>query len=139
VASVRTPGPSAESTLLADLGGARRLALTRLSRDQTTELARSWSRRVISVAETRRLYELTEGNPLFVEELIRLRAARGPDEPMIGAGLPPTVLEVLRRSVAGVGTATAKSMVLNLVSVHLIGMLGTQLFWGANPRAPIGG
>jgi phospholipid/cholesterol/gamma-HCH transport system permease protein len=39
----------------------------------------------------------------------------------------------------GVGTATAKSMVLNLVLVHLIGMLGTQLFWGANPRAPIGG
>jgi phospholipid/cholesterol/gamma-HCH transport system permease protein len=39
----------------------------------------------------------------------------------------------------GVGTATAKSMVLNIVAVHLIGMLGTQLFWGANPRAPIGG
>ncbi len=39
----------------------------------------------------------------------------------------------------GVGTATAKSMVLNIVGVHLIGMLGTQLFWGANPRAPIGG
>jgi phospholipid/cholesterol/gamma-HCH transport system permease protein len=40
---------------------------------------------------------------------------------------------------AGVGTATAKSMVLNLVFVTLIGMLGTQVFWGANPRAPIGG
>jgi phospholipid/cholesterol/gamma-HCH transport system permease protein len=39
----------------------------------------------------------------------------------------------------GVGTATAKSMVLNIVLVHLIGMLGTQLFWGANPRAPIWG
>src|SRR5581483_10452063 len=39
----------------------------------------------------------------------------------------------------GVGRATAKSMVLNIVGVHLIGMLGTQLFWGANPRAPIGG
>ncbi len=39
----------------------------------------------------------------------------------------------------GVGTATAKSMVLNIVLVHLIGMLGTQLFRGANPRAPIGG
>jgi phospholipid/cholesterol/gamma-HCH transport system permease protein len=39
----------------------------------------------------------------------------------------------------GVGAATAKSMVVNLVLVHLIGMLGTQLFWGANPRAPIGG
>ncbi len=39
----------------------------------------------------------------------------------------------------GVGRATAKSMVLNLVLVTLIGMLGTQIFWGANPRAPIGG
>lgn len=39
----------------------------------------------------------------------------------------------------GVGTATAKSMVLNLVFVTLIGMFGTQVFWGANPRAPIGG
>jgi phospholipid/cholesterol/gamma-HCH transport system permease protein len=39
----------------------------------------------------------------------------------------------------GVGTATAKSMVLNIVLVNLIGMLGSQVFWGANPRAPIGG
>ena len=39
----------------------------------------------------------------------------------------------------GVGTATAKSMVLNTVLVHLVGMLGTQVFWGSNPRAPIGG
>src|SRR5947208_1152306 len=39
----------------------------------------------------------------------------------------------------GVARATAKSMVLNIVLVHIIGMLGTQLFWGANPRAPIGG
>ncbi|HUB35199.1 MAG TPA: ABC transporter permease [Solirubrobacteraceae bacterium] len=39
----------------------------------------------------------------------------------------------------GVGTATAKSMVLNLVLVNLIGMLGTEIFWGTKPRAPIGG
>ena len=39
----------------------------------------------------------------------------------------------------GVGTATAKSMVLNIALVHIIGMLGTLVFWGANPRAPIGG
>jgi phospholipid/cholesterol/gamma-HCH transport system permease protein len=39
----------------------------------------------------------------------------------------------------GVGAATAKSMVLNLVLVTLIGMLGTQIFWGTNPRVPIGG
>src|ERR687893_3294089 len=39
----------------------------------------------------------------------------------------------------GVGTATAKSMVLNTVLVHLVGMVGTQIIWGSNPRAPIGG
>ncbi|MCW2987198.1 MAG: transporter permease, partial [Solirubrobacterales bacterium] len=38
-----------------------------------------------------------------------------------------------------VGTATAQSMVVNIVMVHIIGMLGTVVFWGANPRAPIGG
>jgi phospholipid/cholesterol/gamma-HCH transport system permease protein len=39
----------------------------------------------------------------------------------------------------GVGTATAKSMALNIVLIHLIGMVTTLVFWGANPRAPIGG
>jgi phospholipid/cholesterol/gamma-HCH transport system permease protein len=39
----------------------------------------------------------------------------------------------------GVGRATAKSMVLNLVLVHVIGMLGTAIFWGGNARSPIGG
>jgi phospholipid/cholesterol/gamma-HCH transport system permease protein len=39
----------------------------------------------------------------------------------------------------GVGRATAKSMILNMVLVHLLGALGSQVFWGLNPRAPIGG
>jgi phospholipid/cholesterol/gamma-HCH transport system permease protein len=39
----------------------------------------------------------------------------------------------------GVGSATAKSMALNIVLIHIIGMIGTLVFWGANPRAPIGG
>jgi len=39
----------------------------------------------------------------------------------------------------GVGTATAKSMVFNIIAVHVLGMLGTLVFWGANPRLPIGG
>ena len=39
----------------------------------------------------------------------------------------------------GVGKATAKSMVLNLILIHLIGMFGTQVFWGGDARAPIGG
>jgi phospholipid/cholesterol/gamma-HCH transport system permease protein len=40
---------------------------------------------------------------------------------------------------AGVGTATARSMILNLVLVHIIGSLGTMLFWGLTPNAPVGG
>ena len=39
----------------------------------------------------------------------------------------------------GVGTATAKSMVVNIIMVHIVGMLGTLAFYGANPRVPIGG
>lgn len=36
-----------------------------------------------------------------------------------------------------VGRNTAKSMMVNMVLVHLIGALGTQLFWGLSPNAPI--
>lgn len=36
-----------------------------------------------------------------------------------------------------VGKNTAKSMMLNMVLVHMIGALGTQLFWGMSPNAPI--
>ena len=45
----------------------------------------------------------------------------------------------VRGGPVGVGSATAKSMALNIVLVHVVGMLGTLVFWGANPRAPIGG
>ena len=49
------------------------------------------------------------------------------------------VLPFIYIAAVGVGQATAKSMILNMVLVHLIGMMGSQIFWGANPRAPIGG
>jgi phospholipid/cholesterol/gamma-HCH transport system permease protein len=39
----------------------------------------------------------------------------------------------------GVGTNTAKSMVANIFGIHIIGFMGTQFFWGGNPRLPIGG
>jgi phospholipid/cholesterol/gamma-HCH transport system permease protein len=39
----------------------------------------------------------------------------------------------------GVGTATARSMAVNIVLVNIIGMLGTLIFYGSQPRAPIGG
>ncbi len=37
----------------------------------------------------------------------------------------------------GVGKNTAKSMMLNMVLIHVIGLLATQLFWGLSPNAPI--
>jgi phospholipid/cholesterol/gamma-HCH transport system permease protein len=30
-------------------------------------------------------------------------------------------------------------MVLNIVLVHVVRMLATQVLWGADPRAPVGG
>jgi phospholipid/cholesterol/gamma-HCH transport system permease protein len=40
---------------------------------------------------------------------------------------------------ADVGRATAKAMIVNLVGVHFIGIIGSQVFWGGSPRLPIGG
>ena len=37
----------------------------------------------------------------------------------------------------GVGRNTARSMMLNMVLVHIVSMCGTQLFWGLHPNAPI--
>lgn len=37
----------------------------------------------------------------------------------------------------GVGKNTAKSMIVNMVMVSVVGVLGTLIFWGQNPHAPI--
>ena len=37
-----------------------------------------------------------------------------------------------------VGRAVATSMAVNIIGVTLISMFGTLIFWGANPRIPIG-
>jgi phospholipid/cholesterol/gamma-HCH transport system permease protein len=39
----------------------------------------------------------------------------------------------------GVGRAAARSMAVNVIGIHAIGIIGTQLFWGNNPRTPVGG
>jgi phospholipid/cholesterol/gamma-HCH transport system permease protein len=38
-----------------------------------------------------------------------------------------------------VGRATAAAMIVNLIGIHVIGILGSQLFWGGSPHLPIGG
>jgi phospholipid/cholesterol/gamma-HCH transport system permease protein len=42
------------------------------------------------------------------------------------------------RDPVDVGVATAQSMAISIVGVTLISMAGTLIFWGANPRIPIG-
>lgn len=37
----------------------------------------------------------------------------------------------------GVGRNTARSMMVNMVLVHIIGLIGTVMFWGVAPNAPI--
>jgi phospholipid/cholesterol/gamma-HCH transport system permease protein len=39
----------------------------------------------------------------------------------------------------GVGSATAKSMAVNILGIHFIGLLYSEIFWGGNARSPIGG
>lgn len=39
----------------------------------------------------------------------------------------------------GVGSATARSMIFNLVGIHVINMAFTLVFWGFDPKSPIGG
>jgi len=38
-----------------------------------------------------------------------------------------------------VGQATARAMVVNLLGIHFIGTLTSQIFWGGSARLPIGG
>jgi phospholipid/cholesterol/gamma-HCH transport system permease protein len=42
------------------------------------------------------------------------------------------------RGPVDVGIATARSMAISIVGVTMISMAGTLIFWGANPRIPIG-
>jgi phospholipid/cholesterol/gamma-HCH transport system permease protein len=42
------------------------------------------------------------------------------------------------RGPVDVGIATARSMAVSIVGVTLISMIGTLIFWGANPRIPFG-
>jgi phospholipid/cholesterol/gamma-HCH transport system permease protein len=39
----------------------------------------------------------------------------------------------------GVGAATARSMILNLVLIHVLGAATSTLFWGTSARTPVGG
>jgi phospholipid/cholesterol/gamma-HCH transport system permease protein len=38
-----------------------------------------------------------------------------------------------------VGVATARAMIVNLVGIHLIGVLTSEVFWGGQAHLPIGG
>ena len=64
------------------------------------------------------------------------RRCRWPRSSCSSASTTATTRPAVR---SGWGTATAQSMVVNIIGIHAIGLLGTQIFWGGNPRSPIGG
>jgi phospholipid/cholesterol/gamma-HCH transport system permease protein len=39
----------------------------------------------------------------------------------------------------GVGDATARSMIANLILIHVVGSVLSALFWGTRARIPFGG
>jgi hypothetical protein len=58
----------------------RRIELRRLPAPAVAELARRLLRRPLSAAALERVFHATEGNPLFVDEVLRLMEARGEGE-----------------------------------------------------------
>ena len=77
--------------------------------------------------------------PLEIRMLVRRQRVQHLD-PLLPGVLPELVDPPgLGGGPVGVGRATAKSMFANIIGIHLIGLLGTQIFWGSNPRSPIGG
>lgn len=45
----------------------------------------------------------------------------------------------VRGGAVDVGRATARTMIVGLVGIHVIGVLTTEAFWGTNSHLPIGG
>jgi phospholipid/cholesterol/gamma-HCH transport system permease protein len=45
----------------------------------------------------------------------------------------------VRGGPAEVGVATARAMIVNLVGIHVIGMIMSEAFWGFNANLPVGG
>jgi DNA-binding SARP family transcriptional activator len=99
----------------AALGGLRDERLVRLrevsglSRSEAARLVSARARALPSSAFTQALYEETEGNPFFIEEIVRHLADSGVEAATAGAhelraiGLPDDVQEVITRRLARLG------------------------------------
>jgi tetratricopeptide (TPR) repeat protein len=72
-----------------------------LDRDEVRSLMEALSGGVDSPAQVAAVYERTEGNPLFVREVVRLLAAQGaPGRPGQGVPIPGTIRAVIGRRLA---------------------------------------
>jgi len=96
----RSPELDAALSRLARNGESYRLA--RLTIDEVASLVRAETGHD-DAAVTRMIHESTEGNPLFVRELLRLIAARGAAD---GGGVPAGVRAVIRERLALLTPAT---------------------------------
>ncbi|MEN8183978.1 MAG: AAA family ATPase, partial [Myxococcota bacterium] len=78
------------------------IRLEGLEAKEVRELVRVWSSRAVSPAEVAALATRTDGNPLFVRELVQLMGS----ERKAGAGVPPDVQAVVRELAGRLSEAT---------------------------------
>lgn len=109
------------ATALADLGkDGRRLVLGGLSRDEVRDLASTRAPLPPSPSLVDRLHALTEGNPLFVDEVMRLLNAEGAlsARGALASGrlpVPDAVRETIRRRLAPVAPPVVRALTAGAV------------------------
>jgi len=91
-------------TVAADIVGnllrrARPLALQGFSRDEVARFVANAGTRSLAEAWASRLYEITDGNPFFLDEMVRLLETQGGSLPATGWSVPHGVLATIRQRI----------------------------------------
>lgn len=111
--------PTEVRAQLADLPThARRIVLPPLDEAGVAVLARQTLRHDMAERDVRDLHRRTGGNPFFVQEVLRLRAAHGDQAALV---VPPGVSEVIQRRVARVSQGCAALLALAAVAAAAYG------------------
>ena len=111
------PGPDLAELLAAVVRepATRRVSLSGLSRDEAAEYVDLTAPELASAQLVAALHEETEGNPLFVGEIVRLLAAEGVDAPSAAEGrraVPRSLRDVIARRLTHLSDECNRVLVL---------------------------